>query len=124
MREASLLPTDTEPWDGLSSRARTCINVLLPEPLLPTTATDSPAVIARFMSSRAANSASPFPYVLLTCLAAMTGTMHAPYLPSGELCYESHHGKHNRTNMKMEEMYWLNLTVIASPGSASSANRE
>src|SRR5437868_5295907 len=48
-----------EPLDGLSSRAKRCISVDLPEPLLPMIATDSPGIIPKDTPLRALNSFWP-----------------------------------------------------------------
>lgn len=49
------------PEVGVSSRARQCMRVDLPEPDLPTMATDSPWLILRLMSLRARKAVAPLP---------------------------------------------------------------
>ena len=51
----------TTPWVGPSSSASRCMSVDLPEPDLPTTATDSPLPISRLMPLRASKRVSPLP---------------------------------------------------------------
>ena len=65
----------TTPWVGASSRANKCMRVDLPEPDLPTTATDSPSLICRFTPFRASNLVSPLPYILTRFSVSRTGAV-------------------------------------------------
>jgi hypothetical protein len=59
------------PCDGRSSKPITFISVLLPQPLGPITATNSPLSIFKLTSSSARLVASPKPYSLLTSCSSI-----------------------------------------------------
>ena len=58
---ASTPPITTLPLLGVSSRARMCMRVDLPDPLLPTIATDSPSAMFRLTPFSASNRVEPLP---------------------------------------------------------------
>jgi hypothetical protein len=58
---SSWSPIITEPESAVSSAARQCISVDLPEPLGPITAVNSPAIRSMVTSSRATTRVSPSP---------------------------------------------------------------
>ncbi len=60
-RLSSVSPTKTEPLVALSSAAKQCISVDLPEPDGPITAVNSPVYSSTVTSSRAVTVASPVP---------------------------------------------------------------
>ena len=59
---------------GVSKQPKMFIQVLLPDPLGPITATNSPGKTRRATPRRASMAALPVPYTLVTPLSSMSGS--------------------------------------------------